>query len=66
MTTRSGRGGEQSVKKASPTSCAYEEAGADLFTSITPPDYSLGHCLSQDLKIPRGITKIFRNCVAYK
>ncbi|CAH1997221.1 unnamed protein product [Acanthoscelides obtectus] len=38
--------------------CDYEEVRADLFTA--PLDYSLGHCVSQDLQMSRGIAKIFR------
>ncbi|CAH1993916.1 unnamed protein product [Acanthoscelides obtectus] len=38
--------------------CDYEEVRADLFTA--PLDYSLGHCVSQDLKMSRCIAKIFR------
>ncbi|CAH1963095.1 unnamed protein product [Acanthoscelides obtectus] len=36
----------------------YKEVRVDLFTA--PLDCSLGHCVSQDLKMSRGIAKIFR------
>ncbi|CAH1980369.1 unnamed protein product [Acanthoscelides obtectus] len=38
--------------------CDYEEVGTDLFTA--PLNYSLGHCVSQDLKMSQGIVTKFR------